>query len=84
MPSSAYTWSNSNSQITNTSQRFWKEYIDFVLGVWQDPTGNIQTPGNPTCSYGPDFTAGSSSSGASVSITGPDTAVAGGLDQSHR
>ena len=23
------------------------------LGVWQDPTGNIQTPGNPSCSYGP-------------------------------
>ncbi len=27
-------------------QRFWKEYIDFVLGVWQDPFGNMQTPGN--------------------------------------
>ena len=60
---SAYTWSNANNQITSSpdpSQRFWKEYIDFVLGVWHDPSGNIQTPGNPACSYGPDFTAGTS------------------------
>ena len=78
VPSSCYTWSNSNTAITNSSQRFWKEYIDFVLGVWQDPFGNLQAPGNPTCSYGPDFTAGSSTSGANVSITGPDSAVAGG------
>ena len=78
VPSSAYTWSNSNTAITNSSQRFWKEYIDFVLGVWQDPFGNLQAPGNPTCSYGPDFTCGSSTSGANVSITGPDKAVAGG------
>jgi Flp pilus assembly protein TadG len=78
VPSSAYTWSNSNSQISDPSQRFWKEYIDFVIGVWQDPYGNLQAPGNPTCSYGPDFTAGSSTSGANVSITGPDSAVAGG------
>jgi Flp pilus assembly protein TadG len=79
VPSSAYTWSNSNSQISDPSQRFWKEYIDFVVGVWQDPFGNVQTPGNPTCSYGPDFTCGSSTSGANVSITGPDSAVAGGI-----
>jgi len=78
VPSSCYTWSNSNTQITNASQRFWKEYIDFVVGVWQDPFGNLQAPGNPTCSYGPDFTAGSGSSGTYVSITGPDSAVAGG------
>jgi Flp pilus assembly protein TadG len=78
VPSSCYTWSNSNTAITNSSQRFWKEYIDFVLGVWQDPLGNLQAPGNPTCSYGPDFTCGSSTSGANVSITGPDSAVAGG------
>ena len=78
VPSSCYTWSNSNTAITNSSQRFWKEYIDFVLGVWQDPFGNLQAPGNPTCSYGPDYTAGSSTSGANVSISGPDSAVAGG------
>ena len=77
VPASAYTWSNSNSQIANQDQRFWKEYIDFTLGVWQDPFGNIQTPGNPSCSYGPDFTAGSATAGADVSITGPDALFAG-------
>ncbi len=51
----------STRTITNADQRFWKEYIDFAIGVWQDPYGNLQTPGNPTCSYGPDFTCGSSS-----------------------
>ncbi len=74
VPSGAYTWSNANSQITSSpdpSQRFWKEYIDFVLGVWHDPNGNIQTPGNPSCSYGPDFTAGPDT----VSITGPDSKI---------
>lgn len=58
VPASAYNWSNSNIQITDSSQRFWKEYIDFTLGVWKDPIGNVQTPGNPSCSYGPDFTWG--------------------------
>ena len=74
VPASGYTWANANSQITSSpdpSARFWKEYIDFVLGVWHDPTGNIQTPGSSTCSYGPDFTAGS----ASVSISGPDSSI---------
>ncbi len=78
VPASAYTWSNPNSQITSSpdpSQRFWKEYIDFVIGVWQDPYGNIQVPGTSTCSYGPDFTIGSSSSGQGVSISGPDSTV---------
>ncbi|HEV8066552.1 MAG TPA: pilus assembly protein TadG-related protein [Planctomycetaceae bacterium] len=77
VPASAYTWTNSNSQIANQDQRFWKEYIDFTLGVWADPFGNIQTPGNPSCSYGPDFTAGSATAGTSVSITGPDALFAG-------
>jgi Flp pilus assembly protein TadG len=72
VPTSAYTWSNANDQITNNDQRFWKEYIDYTLGVWQDPFGNIQTPGNPSCSIGTDFTAGSSTSGTGISITGPD------------
>ena len=58
VPASAYTWSNANNLITNPDQRFWKEYIDFTLGVWQDPFGNIQTPGNPSCSIGTDFTCG--------------------------
>jgi Flp pilus assembly protein TadG len=77
VPASAYTWTNSNSQIANQDQRFWKEYIDFTLGVWADPFGNIQKPGNPSCSYGPDFTAGSASAGTNVSITGPDALFAG-------
>ena len=72
VPTSAYTWSNANNQITDNDQRFWKEYIDYTIGVWQDPFGNIQTPGNPSCSYGTDFTCGSSSSGNGVSISGPD------------
>ena len=71
VPVSAYTWSNPNSQITDPSVRFWKEYIDYVIGVWQDPTGAIQLPGTPTCSYGPDFTAGASSGGSGVSIGSP-------------
>jgi Flp pilus assembly protein TadG len=74
VPASAYTWSNANSQIANQDQRFWKEYIDFTLGVWQDPFGNIQTPGNPSCSFGPDFQAGS---GSNPTITGPDALFAG-------
>ena len=52
----------------NPDQRFWKEYIDYVIGVWRDPYGNIQHPGSPTCSYGPDFTAGSKA----IKISGPD------------
>ena len=73
VPASAYDYSNLNSGITDPDQRFWKEYIDFTLGVWKDPSGNVQTPGNPACSIGTDFTCGSSSAGSYVSITGPDT-----------
>jgi Flp pilus assembly protein TadG len=77
VPASAYTHTNANSQITNQDQRFWKEYIDFTIGVWRAADGNIQRPGNPSCSLGPDFTAGSSSSGSGVVITGPDATYAG-------
>ncbi len=69
VPASAYDHTQSNSAISNADQRFWKEYIDYVVGVWRDPLGNIQHPGNPACSYGPDFTAGS---GRTPTITGPD------------
>ncbi len=55
VPASAYDHSRSNSQISNTNQRFWKEYIDYVLGVWRDPFGNVRQPGSPACSMGPDF-----------------------------
>ena len=54
------------------NDRFWKEYIDFVIGVWRDPTATIQHPGSSTCSYGPDFAAGD---GTGVSITGPDSST---------
>jgi len=56
VPASAYTHTNPNSNITDPDQRFWKEYIDYVIGVWRDPFGNVQSPGNPACSFGPDFT----------------------------
>jgi Flp pilus assembly protein TadG len=75
VPASCYTWSNANSAISDSSVRFWKEYIDFVIGVWQDPSGGIQTPGNPSCSYGTDFTAGSSGGGSGVSTSGPDSTI---------
>jgi hypothetical protein len=67
VPASAYTWTNANSQIVDPTVRFWKEYIDYTLGVWRDPYGNIQTPGNPACSYGPDFTFGT------ISVTAKPT-----------
>ena len=74
VPAAAYDPTQPNSNITGVDggtvdQRFWKEYIDYVIGVWLDPFGNIQNPGSPTCSYGPDFTAGS---GKAVQISGPD------------
>ncbi|HEX4128642.1 MAG TPA: pilus assembly protein TadG-related protein [Pirellulales bacterium] len=72
VPATAYDHTQPNSNITNQDQRFWKEYIDFVVGVWRDPTGTIQHPGSSTCSYGPDFAAGD---GTGVSITGPDSAT---------
>jgi Flp pilus assembly protein TadG len=72
VPASAYDYSNLNTGISDPDQRFWKEYIDFALGVWKDPLGNVQTPGNPACSIGTEFTCGSSSAGTYVSISGPD------------
>jgi hypothetical protein len=74
VPAAAYDHTQLNSNITgadggSTDQRFWKEYIDYVIGVWRDPFGNIQRPGSPTCSYGPDFTAGS---GKAIQVSGPD------------
>jgi Flp pilus assembly protein TadG len=77
VPASAYNWSNLNTQITNSDQRFWKEYIDFTIGVWLDPTGTVQTPSNPSCSYGADFTPGTSSGGSGITVTGPDSLYAG-------
>lgn len=70
VPTSAYTWTNANSQISNTNQRFWKEYIDYTLGVWRDPFGAVQRPGNPSCSLGPDFSWGT------IKVSAPVTGYA--------
>ncbi|HEV3339167.1 MAG TPA: pilus assembly protein TadG-related protein [Pirellulales bacterium] len=74
VPASAYNHSNPNSSIADPNQRFWKEYIDFTIGVWRDPFANIQRPGTSSCSYGPDFAAGPNGTSA-VQITGPDSRV---------
>jgi hypothetical protein len=67
VPASAYNFGNANSAITDPSQRFWKEYIDWTLGIWRDPFGNVQDTyysaanpdyGCPSISYGPDFVYG--------------------------
>lgn len=58
VPASAYDHTQANYNITDPNQRFWKEYIDWVLGVWRDPNGNIQHTQTPTCSVGPDFQFG--------------------------
>lgn len=61
-----------NSLITNTNERFWKEYIDYVIGVWRDPAGNIQHTNAPSCSLGGDYTCGTGSATVNVQVTGPD------------
>jgi len=58
VPASAYDHSQPNSNITDSNQRFWKEYIDYCLGVWRDPFGNAWPPGYQACSYGPDYAWG--------------------------
>jgi hypothetical protein len=73
VPSSAYDHTQLNNTITNADQRFWKEYIDYVLGVWRDPLGNIQKMGTPSCSMGTDYTCCSSVAGQGVQITGPNS-----------
>lgn len=67
VPTAAYDPTQNNYAISWGSQneRFWKEYIDYVIGVWKDPAGGIQNPGNPSCSYGPDWTWGT------IRITAP-------------
>jgi len=65
VPAGSYNHTVANSTITDPNQRFWKEYIDYVVGVWRDPHGNIQNPQTPSCSYGPDFTFGT------IKITAP-------------
>ena len=70
-PTGPYDHTKPNSAITNADQRFWKEYIDWTLGVWRDPTGTIQHTFTSTCSVGPDFrysSTGSISTGSSPTI----------------
>ncbi|QEH32959.1 hypothetical protein OJF2_14510 [Aquisphaera giovannonii] len=58
VPASAYTHTTLNTAITDANQRFWKEYIDYVIGSWRDPSGSIHSPGDAAMSYGPDYTFG--------------------------
>ncbi len=67
VPASAYVHTNLNSAISDPNQRFWKEYIDYMVGVWRDPSGAVQTPANPSMSYGNDYTFGT------VKVTAPPT-----------
>jgi hypothetical protein len=55
VPQGAYNHSQLNSAIDVPTVRFWKEYIDWTLGVWVDPFGVHQEVASPTCSIGPDF-----------------------------
>ncbi len=73
-PSGPYDHTQLNSAITNADQRFWKEYIDWTLGVWRDPTGNIQHTFTSTCSVGPDFRYDSTGT-----VTTPGTVVLNGM-----
>jgi hypothetical protein len=79
VPAAAYdhTQLNNNIAWADQNQRFWKEYIDFAIGVWRDPYGNIQNPPRPACSMGGDFTPGSSTGGTGIVVTGPDTTQGG-------
>lgn len=77
VPASAYTHTNANSAITNADQRFWKEYIDYVLGVWRDPYGNV-IPADyqglyPVWSMGPDYAWGTVRIGTSVNYSSAPT-----------
>ena len=73
-PTGPYDHTQANSNITNADQRFWKEYIDWVIGVWRDPTGTIQHTFTSTCSVGPDFRYDSTGT-----ITTPGTVILNGL-----
>ena len=67
VPSSAYDHTQLNSAISDSNQRFWKEYIDYVVGVWRDPSGAVQHPANPAMSYGNDYTFGT------IQVSAPPT-----------
>jgi hypothetical protein len=72
VPAAAYDHATNNANIAwaNQNQRFWKEYIDYTLGVWRDPYGSIRKPNSPSCSLGGDYTSGSATSGTDLYIYG--------------
>src|SRR5262249_18432241 len=71
VPASAYDHTQPNANITDPNQRFWKECIDYTLGVWRDPAGGIQHLQSPTCSMGPCFQFGTVQVTAKPSTTNP-------------
>jgi Flp pilus assembly protein TadG len=80
VPSIFYTTTtplrNTDKSITwDTNQRFWKEYIDFAMGVWLPPVFGFANPGSGPCSLGPDFQWGK------VQITAPPQGPTGQLGQ---
>jgi hypothetical protein len=89
VPASAYDHTQSNSGITDPNQRFWKEYIDYVLGVWRAPTNSIQHTQSPSCSIGPDFkyysgpASTSATAGSSISSSVPTQVVSGVTKQPY-
>src|SRR5439155_10603827 len=60
VPAAAYDHTQKNYQITwaDQNQRFWKEYIDYALGVWRSPMNSVIGPQSPACSYGPGYAWG--------------------------
>ena len=72
-PTGPYDHTQANSNIGDPDKRFWKEYIDWTLGVWRDPTGTIQHTFTSTCSVGPDFRY--DSSGSIVTASGTDKTI---------
>ena len=76
-PTGPYDHTQPNSNIANADQRFWKEYIDWTLGVWRDPTGAIQHTFTSTCSVGPDFRYDSTGT-----VTTPGTVILSGTGAS--
>ena len=87
VPSTAYDHTRPNTEITDPNKRFWKEYIDYALGVWRDPDTGLPSVWGPgllyayssiyayntsTCSYGPDF-AWVDGSDPSSTVSAPPT-----------
>ncbi len=73
VPASAYDHNQLNNTITDPSQRFWKEYIDWTLGVWRDNFGNVHMPMyGSACSMAPDYNWGTTQVTAKPTGTAPN------------